>query len=454
VQLINTADFILVSVALPTIGRDLAIPTSTLGWVVSINALSYAGFLMLGGRLSDLFGQRRCTIIGVGTFGICSLAAAFAPNIQMLLVARALQGIANAIMVPATFTMLNTLLPEGSVRHRGYAVFGITQGISSLLGAGLGGILATVFGWRAVFLLVLPLTIVSVVIAAVAVPRTVPSGNRRPVDYWGAFLITASTTLVILGFSEMHKSGWGTSITGAGSLAAGCAVFLLFLLVESRVRDPLVPLAVFSYPNVMGPNIAIACGIVTTTGVMLLSNLYMQRVLGFSAMESGFGVIPFSLAGIAAGWCVGPAFARFSRRTSIFCGFGLYMVGTLLFATLSRDHAYLAHIGPGMALGGFGSIIGLLACMSESTAAVPPEHQGVATGLMYVFQKLGRAIGASVMLSLLSSGLERGGDILPTYQLCFLVLTGTLGAGVMSVQLLKRVKPRWSPAEAMNRPQP
>jgi MFS family permease len=438
VQLINTADFMLVSVAMPSIGRDLNVSNSVVGWVVSINALTYAGFVMLGGRLSDLLGQRRCTVFGLGLFCLGSLLAAVSVNIGTLLGARAFQGIGNGIMCPATFAMLNTVLPAGPIRNRGYAVYGITQGVSTLVGAGLGGILTTEFGWRSVFLLTFPLTAASIAIAVFAVPKGVAAGIRRSIDYWGAVLVTLSTTLIVFGLSSLHRPGWSTAIDGAGSLAAGFAACGLFVFVESRLSDPLVPLKLFRFPNISGPNIAIGCGVAGTTGLMVLVNLYMQRVLQFSAMTTGFGIIPFAIGGMAGGQCLAITLSRFSLRANVLGGFGLYLVGIAFFATLSADDGYPAHLAPGLFLAGFGSVAGLLACMKLATSGTPDDYQGAAAGVVYVSQKFGRAIGTSTVLAVLTASQAAGTEITAAYRASFLVPAGLLCVGLIAVAAFAR----------------
>jgi MFS family permease len=438
VQLINTADFMLVSVALPSIGRDLAIPNSLAGWVVSINALTYAGFVMLGGRLSDLLGQRRCTIFGLGLFSLGSLLAALSTNVATLLGARAFQGIGNGIMCPATFAMLNTVLPAGPIRNRGYGVYGITQGVSTLIGAGLGGVLTTEFGWRSVFLLTFPLTLGAIAIAVFAVPQGRIADARRPIDYWGAVLVTLATTLVVLGLSSLYKPGWATAIDGAGSLAAGLAFGALFVFVESRIADPLVPMKLFTFSNVPGPNIAIGCGVAGTTGLMVLVNLYMQRVLGFSAMKTGFGIIPFAIGGMIGGQVLAVSLSRFSLRANVLGGFGAYLAGIAFFATLSADDGYPMHLAPGLFLAGFGSVAGLLACMKLATSGTPDDYQGASAGIVYVSQKFGRAIGTSTVLAVLTASLAAGTEITATYRASFLVPAGLLCIALIAVAAFSR----------------
>jgi Na+/melibiose symporter-like transporter len=173
----------------------------------------------------------------------------------------------------------------------------------------------------------------------------------------------------------------------------------------------------------------------------------MQRVLGYSAMKSGFGIVPFSLAGVVAGWCLRSSFARFSRRANMLGGLSLYLVGLLFFVTLSPGRPYLLHIAPGMALGGFGSIIGFLACLAASTADVPEEHQGAVSGLVYVSQKFGRAVGAAITLTILSIGSAHASDVFETYRLGYSFLTGAMVLALASIAFISpRTPGRSSPS--------
>ena len=300
-QLIITTDFSIVAVALPSVGAQLHIPPASLSWVISAAALSGGGFLIVAGRAADIFGQRACMLVGLSLFAGGSLGAAFAPDFGVLIAARIVQGLGGAILTPANFSLINTLVPEGAPRRRAMGVFGLMQGLSLVIGLLIGGALTTRFGWRAVFLLNPPIALLAIAITWRAVPaRLARAAAKTPIDWLGAALIVAGMTLVLLGVSAMGREGVSAP-RPLGLLIAGIVGFILFFVVERRAVAPLAPLSMFGRRNFTSAAIILLVHLAGIGGVFVLLSLYMQTGLKMSALRSGLGMMPYAAAVMLAG---------------------------------------------------------------------------------------------------------------------------------------------------------
>jgi DHA2 family methylenomycin A resistance protein-like MFS transporter len=427
-------DFSMMNVALATISRDLHVPPVILPWIVSTYSLSYAGFLVLGGRAADTFGRRRFCIFGLCLFGIGLCVAISAANVWILIAARALEGVGSAFFIPASFSLMNVLLPEGPVRHRGFSVFGATQGLAMVLGLGGGGIVTTVLGWRSVFLISFPLVITAIVLAWRLIPAHEDSGEKHTLDVGGAVLITAVVVLALSALSAMGRYGWG-SMLGLGLLGAAAVIFGAFLILERRVRQPLVPPSIYRYGNFIGSNLGNIAAMAATGGLFVLLNLFMQRMLHFSAMQSGLGMMPYAGAVIVTGHSLRPVMGRFSLRNAIVTGFTIFIAAPFLFAAASSDRGYAHNLIPGMLVAGLGSTLASVLLMALGTAAVDAPKQGVATGVLITCQQIGLALGVSVALTVLSASSGGGEPTITAFRHSFLATSAMVGAGLICMLL-------------------
>jgi DHA2 family methylenomycin A resistance protein-like MFS transporter len=433
-------DFGMMNVALATISTDLRVDPVILPWIVSTYSLSYAGFLVLGGRAADTFGRRRFCIFGLCLFGLGLLVAISAANVWALIAARALEGIGSSFFIPASFSLMNVLLPEGAVRHRGFAVFGASQGLAMVLGLGGGGIVTTAFGWRAVFLINLPLVIAAIVLAWRFIPVHEDSAEKHTVDVGGAILITAMVILALSALSAMGRYGLGAPqgpvLFGASALALGG-----FLLLERSVREPLVPPTIYRYANFIGANIANIATMAATGALFVLLNLFMQRMLHFSARQSGLGMMPYAIAVIVTGHYLRPIMGRFPLRRAIATGFSILLVAPLLFAAASPDRGYAYNLIPGMLIAGLGGTLSAVLLMALGTAAVHAPKQGVATGVLITCQQIGLALGVSVALTVLSASTGGTGLTIGAFRRSFLAASVMAGAGLLCMLALTRRRP-------------
>lgn len=400
-KLIVTADFAIVSVALPSIGRNLGVAPALLSWIVSANTLALAGTLILGGKLVDRIGHRRALGAGLALFALGSIAAGLAPSFALVLAARVVQGLAVALVSPAAFALITAFLPDGPVRHRALGVFGITQGASLIVGLLCGGWIVTNFGWRAVFLVNVPLAAVALVMALRFLPR-VRTHRGEAIDGAGAVIATVAMVLLVAGISSMGRMGLFAP-QPLGMLAGAALSFALFWWVERRVAVPLVPPALLRRPL-----FALSCGVLLlflsgVGGLFVLSQLYMQRVLGFTAAAAGLGAMPYAVAVIAAGQMAPLVLARVPLRL-VGLGAGALNITGLLWLAASMGQPYALSVAPGMMLCALGSVTTFIVLMQAATAPLGPHEQGVGTALLFTCQNVGTGLGAAVAMMLLGTG--------------------------------------------------
>jgi MFS family permease len=277
-------------------GQHLQVISELISWIISTSSLAFAGFLVLGSRASDTFGRRRFCVIGLVLFGTGLLLFASAVNVWMLVVARALAGLGGAFFILARFSLMNVLLPEAPVRHRAFSVYNTGSAVALILGFGGSGMITTPFGWRFVFLENFLLVVITILLALQFIPEDEKTNSGQRIDVGGAILIAAAAVLAL---STMGKYGWlllqGLGLFGGAVLVAG-----VFLRLENRLQNPLVPPSTYRYENFLGVTLARACNMAMTACSLVLLNLFMQRVLNFTAAMSGFGMLPFAVRTIAA----------------------------------------------------------------------------------------------------------------------------------------------------------
>ena len=400
-QLIITTDFSIVAVALPSIGARLHVPPTSLSWVISAAALSGGGFLIVAGRAADIFGQRACMLVGLSLFATGSLGSALAPDFGVLIAARIVQGLGGAILTPANFSLINTLVPEGAPRHRAMGVFGVMQGLSLVIGLLIGGALTTRFGWRAVFLLNPPIALLAIAITLRAVPaRLAQARIQRAIDWLGAALIVTGTTLVLLGVSAMGREGVAAP-RPLSFLAGGVVGFILFFVAERRAAAPLAPLSMFGRRNFTSATVILLVHLAGIGGVFVLLSLYMQTGLKMSALRSGLGMMPYAAAVMIAGQVAPSLMARLSHRVIALATLGLYGLGLGLLAILSGQPNYWIAVALGGVVTAFGATTAFMALMADATSDIPHTQQGAASAVLFTAQQIGIPLGATVALSVL-----------------------------------------------------
>jgi EmrB/QacA subfamily drug resistance transporter len=435
-------DTTIVNVALPSIKTNLGFGDTALAWVVNAYMLTYGGFLLLGGRLGDLYGHRRLFLIGIGVFTFASLACGLSSTQFALVAARSVQGLGGAVVTAVALSLIMDLFTEAGERAKAMGVYGFVCAGGGSLGAMLGGVLTSSLSWHWVFLVNLPIGVAVVVASLRLLPAASGTAASRHLDVWGAILVTAALMLAVYAIINGNQIGWLSSRT-LGELAMAVVLFLLFLWVEARVHVPLMPLRLFRLRNLM---IASIIGVLWAAAMFawfFLSALYMQLVLGYGPMEVGLAFLPANLLmaifslGISARLLM-----RFGIRRPLAVGLAFAACGLLLFSHAAQNGHFLSDILPGMLLLGVGAGVAFNPVLLVAMSDVGPSESGLASGVVNTAFMMGGSLGLAVLASLASwrthvltgTGGSQGFALAGGYQwaflagACFAALGAVLGA--------------------------
>lgn len=413
-QLIYSLDINIVFVALPEIGASLGFSGQTLQWVVSAYMVFCGGFLLFGGRAVDLIGQRRIFIFALWLYALSSLAGGLAWSPEIIVAARAVQGIGAAFLFPATLSLINRLFAEGPERNRALAVWGGAGASGLSIGALAGGFLTATWGWPAVFYVNVPLAGIAIIAAFLLIPRDPKRHEHRSFDLPGALTVTVGATLLVFALVEGPEIGWqAASVVWALVLSA--VSLIAFAIIEARSADPLMPLRLFKNRNLV-TGMAITFLFMGTFGAIpYFLTVLFQNVQGLTALQTGFAFLVPSIT-ILTGTQIGERMARrFSIRTTLIIGMVVGAVGTaLLVPGAHTDSGYLA-IVPGLIISGIGQGIVWTAMWIAAASGVRHDEQGIASGMASTTLSVGNALGLAVLLAVANrhtDGLE--GDALRT----------------------------------------
>jgi EmrB/QacA subfamily drug resistance transporter len=396
-QLVVTLDFSIVNVALPNISRDLHVTSTSVQWVVTAYAITFGGFLVLGGRAADLFGRRRLFVVGLVGFAVASAAGGVATTFPMLVAARAAQGVAAAAVAPATLSILTTSFADGPARTRVLGYYGIMASAGFVLGLVLGGLLVETVDWRGVLFVNVPICLFGAAVSRRVVPRDDASGSRPKLDLRGASLITAGVAVVVYAPTAGVESGW-TSTPFLVALAISALLLTAFVLRQRHSRHPLVPLSIFRSGTLAAGDVVTMLVGAWIAGEVLLLTLFLQQVRGYSPLLAGLIVVPQGVGGLLRG-VVGPTVvARLGVKHFLAGSAALSAIalGLLLrFPATSQEPL----LGVVLLLVGFGSTCTLFAATLAGSAGVRIDEQGLASGLINMSRQVGSAIGVAVLLA-------------------------------------------------------
>jgi EmrB/QacA subfamily drug resistance transporter len=402
-DLMIVLDATIVNVALPSIRADLGFSESSLAWVVNAYLLTFGGFLLLGGRLGDLFGHRRLFLSGITLFTLASLACGLATSQEFLVGARAIQGLGGAVVSAVALSLIMTLFTETGERAKAMGVFGFVASGGGTAGVLLGGVLTDVLDWHWIFLVNLPIGVAVFVLSLALLPSDRPAAATGRLDVAGAVTVTASLMLAVYAIVNGNDAGW-TSAQTLGLLAAAAALLAAFLAIEARVSAPLMPLGLFRLRNVATANVVGVLMAGAMFAWFFLSALYLQRILEYSPLEVGLAFLPATL--IMGAFSLGLSaklVMRFGIRTPLIVGMGLFAAGIALFARAPVDGSYVVDVLPSMILLGFGGGMSfnplLLAAMSD----VAPTESGLASGVVNTAFMMGGALGLAILASVAAS---------------------------------------------------
>jgi EmrB/QacA subfamily drug resistance transporter len=402
-DLMIVLDVTIVGVALPSIREDLGFSEESLAWVVNAYLITFGGFLLLGGRLGDIFGHRRLFLAGIALFTVASAVCGLSTSQEMLVVARAVQGIGGAVVSAVALSLMMTLFTEPAERAKAMGIFGFVASGGGSIGVLLGGILTDVLNWHWIFLVNLPVGILVAVLTVTVIPAARMPFAAQRLDVAGAITVTASLMLAVYAIVNGNEVGWLTLRT-LGLLGAAGGLLVAFLVIESRVSSPLVPLRLFRLRNIVVSN---AVGVLWAGAMFawfFLSALYLQLVLGYSPLEVGLAFLPGNLVmGALSIGLSARLVLRFGIRLPLAVGLGLAGIGLLLFARAPVDGNFVVDVLPAMILLGLGAGMAfnpvLLAAMSD----VEPREAGLASGVVNTSFMMGGALGLAVLASLAAS---------------------------------------------------
>ncbi len=422
-------DTTIVNVALPSIRTDLGFSETSLVWVVNAYMVTFGGFLLLGGRLGDLYGQRKLFLLGITLFTLASAACGLANTQALLIAARAIQGLGGAIVSAVALSLIMNLFSEPQDRAKAMGIYGFVCAGGGSIGVLLGGLLTNAFNWHWIFLVNLPIGVAVYALCMRLLPDERGQAHGERLDVAGAITVTSSLMLAVYAIVNGNEAGW-ISMQTLVLLGVAAVLLVIFLTIESRVQHPLMPLAMFRLRNVAVSNVTGVLWAAAMFAWFFISALYMQLVLSYSPLQVGLAFLPANL--IMAAFSLGLSakiVMRFGTRPPIAVGLLLAAAGLGLFSLSPVDGNFIAHILPGMLLLGIGAGMALNPVLLAAMNDVEPGDSGLASGMVNTSFMLGGALGLAVLASvaaarthgLLISGRESIEALNAGYHLAFSV---------------------------------
>jgi len=437
-------DVSIVNVALPSIGRSLHASNDDLQWIVTAYAITFGGFLLLGGRAADLLGRRRMFMIGVALFAAASLACGFAGSLGVLIAARAVQGLGGAIISPATLSIITTTFEEGPERNKALGIWGAMGGSGAAAGVLFGGILTKYLGWEWIFFVNAP---VGALVLALT-PRFVRESRIdevRRFDIAGAVTVTSGLALLVYGISKAPDVGWGSAQTIV-VLIASAVLLVSFVVIESRHPDPLMPLRIFKIRTLTGSNVvALMLGAVVFSNFFLLT-LYVQEVLHYSALKSGITFLATAGTVVIVAGISQALVTKIGVKPVMVVGMALITGGMIWYTQIPVHGKYATNLLPGYLMVGIGMAFTFIPVSIAALAGVPARDAGLASGLLNTSQQIGGAIGVAVAATVATTHaatLLKSGHSVPDaytsgFALAFWVIAGVAAVGTIAALTLVR----------------
>jgi EmrB/QacA subfamily drug resistance transporter len=448
-QFMVILDISIVNVALPDIHSSLGFSDTGLQWVVNAYTLTFAGFLMLAGRATDLLPRRQVFLIGVGLFTLASLGCALADGQGVLVGARAIQGFGAAVISAASLAIVTGNFKEGSERNRALGLWAAMGGIGGSAGVLLGGALTQGFDWPAVFIINLPVGLAVLFTGRRVIPHEGAVAQERKLDVPGAVLISGGLTAIVYGIVRTDTLGWGAPGVLV-PLALGAVLLGLFTLVEGRLAaDPLIPLDVFKMPTLRAANLIVALLFGAMFGMWYFVSLFLQEVKGENALVAGISFLPMTLLVFAGSATAPKLVARLGVRTTLGIGMSLATLGFLVLATVDATSAYEVAILPGGMLTALGTGWSLVPATIVAVKGVSPEQNGLASGVVNTSRLVGGTLGLAVLTTiatsrtndLLGGGTAQLDALTSGYKVAFLIGAALCLSGAIAAVTLLRGRP-------------
>lgn len=404
-QFMVVLDATIVNVALPAIQQALGFSSdSELQWIITAYALAFGGFLLLGGRLADLYGRRKLFISGVVVFALASLAAGFAQDPTQIIIFRALQGLGGALLSPAALSLVLSIFKEGPERNKALGVWSMVAAGGGAVGLLLGGILTQYVDWRWIFLINVPIAALVIAAAMRNVPASLPQARER-VDILGAVTVTASLMSLVYGLAKAAELGW-TATSTLVSLGASIVLMAWFIVNELRADKPLIRLGIFRQRNVSGGSLVMLLMPAAMFGLFFYLSIFLQQVLGYSPTHTGVANLPFTLTIMFVAAVLSRRAASFNPKTVLTIGPLLAAAGLLYFARVPVDANYWTDILPGIITMATGMAMVFVMATMAATNGVTQQESGLVSGLLNTGQQIGGAIGLAV-LTVISTSATR-----------------------------------------------
>ena len=406
-SLMNVLDTTIVGVALPAIRHDLGFSQASLAWVVNAYLLVFGGFLLLGGRLGDLFGHRRLFVTAIGVFTLASLACGLADDKGLLLAARAVQGLGGAVASAVALSLALSLFPQPGERAKAMGVYGLVNAGGGSIGVLLGGILTGLLSWHWIFLVNVPIGVAVIFASVWVLPASAAGARRGRLDVAGAVLVTGGVLLAVYAIVGASQAGWASART-AGTLAGAAVLLAVFAIVESRAAAPLVPLRLLRQRNLAAASVTGVLWSAAMFACFFLTTLYLQQVLGYSPLRTGLGFLPMNLiTGALSAGASARLVARFGIKPPLVTGLALAAAGLALLGRAPVGGHFATDVLPGAILLGIGVGMALPLLLLAATGDLPPSESGLASGIANTAFMLGGALGLAVLASIATTRTQR-----------------------------------------------
>jgi EmrB/QacA subfamily drug resistance transporter len=438
-------DVSIVNVALPSIGRSLHFSETGLQWVITAYAITFGGFLLLGGRTADILGRKRIFLVGLVIFSAASLVCGLAGSTGVLIAARAVQGFGAAVVSPSTLSIITTTFEEGPERNKALGIWGAMGGSGAAAGVLFGGILTKYLGWEWIFFVNVPVGALVLALTPRIVRESRAPGERHGFDVVGASSVTAGLALLVYAISKAPVDGWGNGTTIA-LLIGAAALIAFFLIWETRVEKPLMPLSIFRIRTLAGANVV---GLLLGASIFadfFLLTLYVQNVLHFSALKTGITFLATAGTTVVVAALSQWLTTKIGPRIVMAVGLALNTGGLIWYTQISVHGTYVHDLLGGYLLFGFGLALAFIPVSIAALAGVGPREAGLASGLLNTSQQVGGAVGVAVASTvaithathLLHTGHSQAAALTSGYALAFWVVAGISAAGVVAALALVR----------------
>jgi len=443
-QFVIVLDAAIVNVAIPSIGRDLHFSPENLTWIPNAYALTFGGFLLLGGRMADLLGRRRLFMGGLVLFSLASLLGGLSANEGQLIAFRALQGLGAALLAPSALSMVTNMFAEGAERNKALGVWGAVSGSGGAAGVLLGGVLTQYAGWEWVLWVNVPIGVIAAFLAPRLLDESRKEGESKTFDALGAVLVTAGLSLLVYALVDATDAGWGSTKTLA-LLALSAVLLAGFAATELRSRAPLMPFRIFRLRTLSGANIVGLLVGASLFAMFFFLSRYMQQVLGYSALKAGLSYLPLALFIIFSAGAASVLVTKLGFKPVLLAGMGLITVALLWFSQVPVDGSYVTDLLGPMILAAIGLGFAFVPVTIAAVSGISPDDAGLASGLINTSQQVGGALGLAILGTIASQrtlGISKApGDLAALtegFQSAFLAGAGFAVLGIIATLVFVR----------------